>query len=79
MNPVLPVQTVVIDDASAARLHKLLLIATIASNFPIFIIGLGGLLVIILLILVIRLHKKKVSDWILQGHLRENSARWTWK
>ncbi|XP_076139640.1 lysosome membrane protein 2 isoform X1 [Alosa pseudoharengus] len=54
-------ETVVVDDASAARLHKLLLIVKIGSNFPIFIIALGALLVIILLILIIRLHKKKIE------------------
>lgn len=55
-------ETVVVDDASAARLHKLLLIAKIGSNFPVFIIALGALLVIILLIIIIRLHMKKTTS-----------------
>lgn len=54
-------ETVVIDDASAARVNKLLMITNIASNFPIFIIGLGGLLVIVLLILIIRLRRRKTT------------------
>lgn len=52
-------ETVVIDDVSAARVNKLLLITKVASNFAIFIIGLGGLLVIILLLLVIRLRQRR--------------------
>ncbi|KAK7896511.1 hypothetical protein WMY93_021836 [Mugilogobius chulae] len=36
-------ESVVIDEASAARVHKLLLIVTLVSNFPLIIVALGAL------------------------------------
>ncbi|XP_056287956.1 lysosome membrane protein 2-like isoform X2 [Pseudoliparis swirei] len=54
-------ESVVIDDASAARVHKLLLIVTLVSNFPLFIVGLGALLLAVFIILLIRARKQKSS------------------
>ncbi|XP_067339779.1 lysosome membrane protein 2-like isoform X2 [Channa argus] len=47
-------ESVVIDDASAARVQKLLLIVNLVSNFPLIIVGLGGILLIIFIILLAR-------------------------
>ncbi|XP_034080005.1 lysosome membrane protein 2-like isoform X1 [Gymnodraco acuticeps] len=52
-------ETVVIDDASAARVHKLLLIVTLVSNFPLLIVGLGAIMLAIFIILLYRAHKQK--------------------
>ncbi|KAF3849169.1 hypothetical protein F7725_015666 [Dissostichus mawsoni] len=54
--------TVVIDDASAARVHKLLLIVTLVSNFPLLIVGLGAIMLAIFMILLYRAHKQKTSN-----------------
>uniref|UniRef100_A0A8C3GC68 Lysosome membrane protein 2-like n=1 Tax=Cyclopterus lumpus TaxID=8103 RepID=A0A8C3GC68_CYCLU len=52
---------VVIDDASAARVQKLLLIVTLVSNFPLFIVGLGVLMLAVFIVLLIRARKQKSS------------------
>ncbi|XP_022066701.2 lysosome membrane protein 2-like isoform X1 [Acanthochromis polyacanthus] len=52
-------ESVVIDDASAARVQKLLLIVTLVSNFPLFIVGLGGIMLVVFIILLIRARKQK--------------------
>uniref|UniRef100_A0A672IG64 Scavenger receptor class B, member 2c n=1 Tax=Salarias fasciatus TaxID=181472 RepID=A0A672IG64_SALFA len=52
--------SVVIDDASAARIHKLLLIVTLGSNFPLIIVALGGVLLLVFIILMVRDRKHKV-------------------
>ncbi|XP_032395478.1 lysosome membrane protein 2 isoform X2 [Etheostoma spectabile] len=54
-------ESVVIDDASAARVHKLLLIVTLVSNFPLIIVGLGAILLVALIILLVRARKQKTS------------------
>uniref|UniRef100_A0A1A7X9Q1 Scavenger receptor class B, member 2 n=1 Tax=Iconisemion striatum TaxID=60296 RepID=A0A1A7X9Q1_9TELE len=54
-------ESVEIDDASAARVQKLLLITKLVSNFPLFIMGLGGILLMIFIILLFRTHKQKTS------------------
>ncbi|XP_038590485.1 lysosome membrane protein 2-like isoform X1 [Micropterus salmoides] len=62
-NTIFPVmflnESVVIDDASAARVHKLLLIVTVVSNLPLIIVGLGAILLIVLIILLVRARKQK--------------------
>ncbi|XP_068562869.1 lysosome membrane protein 2-like isoform X2 [Cebidichthys violaceus] len=64
-NTVFPVmfinESVVIDDASAARVHKLLLIVTLVSNFPLIIVGLGGIMLLVLVILLLRVRTQKTS------------------
>ncbi|TMS07940.1 lysosome membrane protein 2 isoform X1 [Larimichthys crocea] len=52
-------ESVVIDDASAARVQKLLLIVTLVSNFPLIIVGLGALMLAIFIVLLIRARKQK--------------------
>lgn len=52
-------ESVVIDDASAARVQKLLLIVTVVSNFPLIIVGLGAIMLLVLIILLVRAHKQK--------------------
>uniref|UniRef100_A0A672IIE2 Scavenger receptor class B, member 2a n=1 Tax=Salarias fasciatus TaxID=181472 RepID=A0A672IIE2_SALFA len=54
-------ESVVIDDASAARIHKLLLIVTLGSNFPLIIVALGGVLLLVFIILMVRDRKHKSS------------------
>ncbi|XP_070780729.1 lysosome membrane protein 2-like isoform X2 [Enoplosus armatus] len=54
-------ESVVIDDASAARVHKLLVIVTVVSNFPLIIVGLGAILLVVLIILLVRARKQKSS------------------
>lgn len=54
-------ESVVIDDESAARLRKLLLISTMVSNFPLIIVGLGGIMLIVLVILLAKARKQKSS------------------
>lgn len=53
-------QSVVIDDASAARVQKLLLIAALVSIFPLIIVGLGAIMLAVFILLLIRDRKKKV-------------------
>ncbi|XP_058473055.1 lysosome membrane protein 2-like isoform X1 [Solea solea] len=52
-------ESVVIDDASAARVQKLLLISNLVSNFPLIIVGLGVILLLVLVILLVRAHREK--------------------
>lgn len=52
-------ESVVIDDASAARVQKLLLIAALVSNFPLIIVGLGAIMLAVFILLLIRDRKKK--------------------
>ncbi|XP_028317839.1 lysosome membrane protein 2-like [Gouania willdenowi] len=54
-------ESVVIDDASAARVHKLLTIVTLGSNFPLIIVGLGGIMLLIVIILLARDRKQKAA------------------
>lgn len=52
----------VIDDASAARVQKLLTISNVVSNFPLMIVGLGAILLVIFIVLLIRAHRQKVGQ-----------------
>ncbi|KAM7368856.1 hypothetical protein PAMP_013161 [Pampus punctatissimus] len=52
-------ESVVIDDASAARVQKLLLIVTLVSHFPLIFVGLGAIMLVVLIILLIRARKQK--------------------
>ncbi|KAI3362214.1 hypothetical protein L3Q82_012544 [Scortum barcoo] len=52
-------ESVVIDDASAARVQKLLLIVTLVSNFPLVIVGLGAILLVVFIILLLQARKQK--------------------
>ncbi|XP_069026124.1 lysosome membrane protein 2-like isoform X2 [Embiotoca jacksoni] len=54
-------ESVVIDDASAARVHKLLLIVTLVSNFPLIIVALGTIMLAVFIILLVRARKQKSS------------------
>ncbi|XP_029300539.1 lysosome membrane protein 2-like isoform X2 [Cottoperca gobio] len=54
-------ESVVIDDASAARVHKLLLIVTLVSNFPLIIVGLGAIMLAVFIILLLWARKRKTS------------------
>lgn len=50
----------VIDDVSAARIQKLLLIVTLVSHFPLIIIALGVILLLVSIILAIRFYQNQV-------------------
>ncbi|KAG7241139.1 hypothetical protein INR49_025882 [Caranx melampygus] len=52
-------ESVVIDDGSAARVHKLLTIVNVVSNFPLMIVGLGVLMLIVFIILLVRDRRQK--------------------
>ncbi|XP_005798696.1 lysosome membrane protein 2 isoform X1 [Xiphophorus maculatus] len=52
-------ESVVIDDASAAKVNKLLMIVKVGSNFPLIIVGLSGIMLIVFIILLIRAHQQK--------------------
>lgn len=52
-------ETATIDDASAAQMRMLLLIVKLASNSPVLIVGLGGILLVVLVVLVYKDHQKK--------------------
>ncbi|XP_076614754.1 lysosome membrane protein 2-like isoform X1 [Chaetodon auriga] len=52
-------ESVVIDDASAARVQKLLLIVKLVSNFPLIIVGLGAIMLAIFIVLLIWARNKK--------------------
>ncbi|XP_072518509.1 lysosome membrane protein 2 isoform X2 [Salminus brasiliensis] len=54
-------ESVVIDDASAARLHKLLSITLIVAKFPFILIALGVILLVISVLLIIRSHQRKTT------------------
>uniref|UniRef100_A0A8C5C345 Nucleoporin 54 n=1 Tax=Gadus morhua TaxID=8049 RepID=A0A8C5C345_GADMO len=51
--------TVEIDDASAERLKRLLLIETVVSNFPLLIVGLGAILLVVFIILLFRSRRQQ--------------------
>ncbi|XP_035463215.2 lysosome membrane protein 2 isoform X1 [Scophthalmus maximus] len=51
-------ESVVIDDASVARVQKLLLIVNVVSNFPLIIVGLGVIMLIVFIILLVRARKQ---------------------
>lgn len=52
-------ETVVIDDTSVVRLQKLLLMVTLVSNFPLILVGLGGIMLLVFILLLVRAHKQK--------------------
>ncbi|XP_029372225.1 lysosome membrane protein 2 isoform X2 [Echeneis naucrates] len=54
-------ESVVIDDASAARVQKLLLIVTLVSSFPLIIVGLGLIMLLVFIILLVRDRRQKTS------------------
>ncbi|XP_068608935.1 LOW QUALITY PROTEIN: lysosome membrane protein 2-like [Brachionichthys hirsutus] len=54
-------ESVVIDDASAARVQKLLLIVSLVSNFPLIIVGLGAIMLAAFILLLIRARQRKTS------------------
>uniref|UniRef100_A0A8C2JFB5 Lysosome membrane protein 2-like n=1 Tax=Cyprinus carpio TaxID=7962 RepID=A0A8C2JFB5_CYPCA len=54
-------ESVVIDDASAARIQKLLLIVTLVSHFPLILVAMGVILVLVSIILAIRFYQNKPS------------------
>lgn len=60
-------QTVVVDDASAAKIRRLLLTVTLVSNFPLLIVGLGALLLVVLIILIYRARQMKVGGRVSLG------------
>lgn len=53
-------QSVVIDDATAHKVQKLLLIVNIVPKFPFFLLGLGVVLFLIGIFLLIHAYQKKV-------------------
>uniref|UniRef100_A0A4W4FD07 Scavenger receptor class B, member 1 n=1 Tax=Electrophorus electricus TaxID=8005 RepID=A0A4W4FD07_ELEEL len=55
-------ESVLIDDASAEKLHKLLTIETLVSYFPFILVVLGVLLFIISILLLIRSRQRKVRS-----------------
>lgn len=55
-------ESVVIDDASAARVHKLLLIVNLVSNFPLIIVALGAIMLAVFILLLVRAHKQKTTS-----------------
>lgn len=54
-------ETVVIDDVSAAKLHKLLLMVSLVSNFPLVLVGLGAILLLVFIGLIVCECKQKKS------------------
>uniref|UniRef100_A0A3P8UKS2 Lysosome membrane protein 2-like n=1 Tax=Cynoglossus semilaevis TaxID=244447 RepID=A0A3P8UKS2_CYNSE len=52
-------ESVEIDDNSAARVQKLLLISNLVSNFPLFIVGLGVIMLLILIVLLVKARRQK--------------------
>uniref|UniRef100_A0A673AVC4 Scavenger receptor class B, member 2a n=1 Tax=Sphaeramia orbicularis TaxID=375764 RepID=A0A673AVC4_9TELE len=52
-------ESVVIDDASAARVQKLLLIVTLVSNFPLIIVALGAIMLAVFLVLLVRARRQQ--------------------
>ncbi|XP_073727741.1 lysosome membrane protein 2 [Misgurnus anguillicaudatus] len=55
-------ESVLIDDASAARIQKLLLIVTLVTYFPLIFVALGVILLLITIILYIRTKQHKPSS-----------------
>ncbi|XP_042182373.1 lysosome membrane protein 2 [Oncorhynchus tshawytscha] len=54
-------ETVVIDDVSAAKLHKLLLTVMLVSNSPLVLVGLGAILLPVFIGLIVCEYKQKKS------------------
>ncbi|KAM3599276.1 uncharacterized protein V6R79_002953 [Siganus canaliculatus] len=54
-------ESVVIDESSAARVQKLLLISNLVSNFPLIFVGLGAIMLLIFIVLLVRDHRQKSS------------------
>ncbi|XP_060937451.1 lysosome membrane protein 2-like isoform X2 [Limanda limanda] len=54
-------ESVVIDEASAARVHKLLTIVNVVSNFPLMIVGLGVIMFLVLVVLLVIDRRQKTS------------------
>uniref|UniRef100_A0A8C7D3R0 Lysosome membrane protein 2 n=1 Tax=Oncorhynchus kisutch TaxID=8019 RepID=A0A8C7D3R0_ONCKI len=54
-------ETVVIDDVSAAKLHKLLLTAMLVSNSPLVLVGLGAILLPVFIGLIVCEYKQKMK------------------
>ncbi|XP_057674798.1 lysosome membrane protein 2-like [Corythoichthys intestinalis] len=54
-------ESVVMDETSAARVHKLLTIVSVVSNFPLIFVALGGIMLVVLIVLLIRERKQKAS------------------
>ncbi|XP_077441939.1 lysosome membrane protein 2-like [Vanacampus margaritifer] len=54
-------ESVVMDEASAARVHKLLTIVKVVSNFPLFFVALGAVMLLVLIVLLMRERKQKAS------------------
>ncbi|KAM8761356.1 lysosome membrane protein 2a isoform 1-T1 [Acanthopagrus schlegelii] len=52
-------ETATIDDESASQMRTMLLIVTLASNFPLLIVGMGIILLFVLIILFCRNRQKK--------------------
>ncbi|XP_074546783.1 lysosome membrane protein 2-like isoform X1 [Halichoeres trimaculatus] len=52
-------ESVTIDEVSAAKIHKLLLIVTLVSNFPLIIVGLGAIMLAIFIVLLYRARQEK--------------------
>lgn len=61
-------QSVEIDDNSAARVQKLLLISNLVSNFPLFIVGLGVIMLLILIVLLVKARRQKVRGFFTSLH-----------
>ncbi|KAJ0013015.1 hypothetical protein NQD34_017349 [Periophthalmus magnuspinnatus] len=55
-------ESVEIDEASAGRVHKLLLIVTVVSNFPLIIVALGAIMLAVFIILLYRAHREKTHS-----------------
>lgn len=55
-------ESVVIDDPSAARVHKLLLIVNLVSNFPLIIVALGAIMLAVFILLLVRARKQKTTS-----------------
>lgn len=55
-------ESVVIDDVSAAKLQKLLLISNLVSNFPLILVALGAIMLAVFILLLIRARKQKTAS-----------------
>ncbi|TRY97131.1 hypothetical protein DNTS_032787 [Danionella cerebrum] len=54
-------ESVVMDDVSAARVQKLLLIVTLVTHFPLILVGLGVVLLLVFVVLLIRFYQNKTQ------------------
>ncbi|XP_048021923.1 lysosome membrane protein 2-like [Megalobrama amblycephala] len=68
-------ESMVIDDASAARIHKLLLIVTLVSHFPLILIILGFILLSITIILAYCFYKNKTLEHTVPPTLELDPSR----